>query len=420
MDLRELRRQNGGNFGAGENTGSIGVCTLDMPRLAYLAKDEEDFYKRLDALMDIAARGLKTRRTVVTKLLEEGFYPYLQHYLGSFKNYFSTIGLVGMNEACENANWIGENMLSEKSQKFTIDVLNHMRTRLSDYQEKYGDLYNLEATPAEASCSRLAKHDKEKYPDIITANDHGDPYYTNSSHLPVNATDDLFEALDIEDPMQVLYTSGTVFHAFLGERLPNWKSAAMLVKKIAENYRLPYFTLSPTYSVCPDHGYINGEVYKCPKCGKETEVYSRITGYYRPVKNWNDGKAQEFKDRKTYSMGIAVKAVPHQYDDLDIEKEIQQVPVMIEQDNDHKENGHFKDDTDHIMLFTTKTCPNCKIIKEWLKNHNVDYSMIDAEENPELCEKYGIMQAPTMVISSNGGFKVYENVSNIIRHFQQD
>ena len=253
--------------------------------------------------MDIAARSLKTKRTVITKLMDAGLYPYTKRYLGTFDNHFSTIGLVGMNEACLNAKWLRKDLTHPEAQRFAKDVLNHMRERLSDYQEQYGDLYNLEATPAESTTYRFAKHDKELYPDIITANMNGTPYYTNSSHLPVGYTEDIFSALDVQDELQTLYTSGTVFHAFLGEKLPDWKAAANLVRKIAENYRLPYYTMSPTYSVCKDHGYLTGEQYTCPICGEKTEVYSRITGYYRPVQNWNDGKSQEFKDRKVYNIG---------------------------------------------------------------------------------------------------------------------
>ncbi|MBR2974040.1 MAG: ribonucleoside triphosphate reductase, partial [Clostridia bacterium] len=303
LDLRELRKKSGGFFGSGESTGSVGVVTINMPRIAYLAENEADFYERLDRMMDISARSLKVKRTVISKLLEAGLYPYTKRYLGSFDNHFSTIGLVGMNEACLNAKWIKENLTKEKAQQFTKDVLNHMRERLSDYQEQYGDLYNLEATPAESTAFRLAKHDLKHYPEIITAGESdGTPYYTNSSHLPVGYTEDIFTALDIQDELQTLYTSGTVFHAFLGEKLPDWKAAANLVKKIAENYSLPYYTLSPTYSVCKTHGYLQGEAFKCPECGADTEVYSRITGYYRPVQNWNDGKSQEYKERKVYDI----------------------------------------------------------------------------------------------------------------------
>ncbi len=290
LDLRELRKKSGGFFGSGESTGSVGVVTINMPRIAYQSTDEADFYKRLDRLMDISARSLKVKRQVITKLLDAGLYPYTKRYLGTFANHFSTIGLVGMNEACLNAKWIRKDLTAPESQQFTKEVLTHMRDRLSDYQEEYGDLYNLEATPAESTSYRMAKHDVKDFPDIITAAPKGEtPFYTNSSHLPVGYTDDIFSALDVQDELQTLYTSGTVFHAFLGEKMPDWKSAANLVRKIAENYKLPYYTLSPTYSVCRKHGYLSGEKYTCPICGEATEVYSRITGYYRPVQNWNAG-----------------------------------------------------------------------------------------------------------------------------------
>ena len=303
LDLRELRKKSGGFFGSGESTGSVGVVTINMPRIAYLSENEEEFMHRLDHMMDIAARSLNIKRKIISKLLAEGLYPYTKRYLGGFGNHFSTIGLVGMNEAGLNAKWIGKDMTSKETQEFSVRVLNHMRERLSDYQEEYEDLFNLEATPAESTAYRLAKHDVAQFPDIITAAEKGGtPYYTNSSHLPVGYTDDIFEALDIQDELQTLYTSGTVFHAFLGEKLPSWKSAATLVRKIAENYKLPYYTLSPTYSICKEHGYLAGEQYKCPHCGATTEVYSRITGYYRPVQNWNDGKSEEFKERKVYKI----------------------------------------------------------------------------------------------------------------------
>ncbi len=239
LDLRELRKKSGGFFGSGESTGSIGVVTINMPRIAYLSTDEADFYARLDKIMDISARSLKVKRNTVTALLEAGLYPYTKRYLGTFNNHFSTIGLVGMNEACLNARWLKKDLTNPESIQFTKDVLNHMRTKLSDYQELYGDLYNLEATPAESTSYRLAKHDKERYPDIITAMNGKTPYYTNSSHLPVSYSSDVFSALDVQDELQTLYTSGTVFHTFLGEKLPDWKATANLVKKIAENYRLP-------------------------------------------------------------------------------------------------------------------------------------------------------------------------------------
>ena len=403
LDLRELRKKSGGYFGSGESTGSIGVVTINLPRIAYLSKNPEEFYQRLDHMMDISARSLKTKRTVITKLLDAGLYPYTKRYLGTFNNHFSTIGLIGMNEAGLNAKWLRKDLTHEETQKFAVEVLNHMRERLKDYQEQYGDLYNLEATPAESTTYRLAKHDKEKYPDIITANENGTPYYTNSSHLPVGYTDDIFTALDIEDPLQVLYTSGTVFHAFLGERLSDWKSAAVLVKKIAENYKLPYFTLSPTYSVCPNCGYLSGEVWKCPKCGAETEVYSRITGYYRPVKNWNDGKRQEFRDRKTYNVeGLVSRSVKDLREDAKKTVSVQETPV----------SGNAS-----YYLFTTKTCPNCGMIRKMLKERNVPYTLIDAEEHPDLVRKYDVMQAPTLVAVNGENAKTYVNASNIIRYF---
>ena len=304
LDLRELRKKTGGFFGSGESTGSVGVVTINMPRIAYLSANKDEFYARLNHMMDIAARSLKIKRGVITKLLNEGLYPYTKRYLGTFENHFSTIGLIGMNEVGLNANWLRADMSDPRTQEFTKEVLNHMRERLSDYQEQYGDLYNLEATPAESTTYRLAKHDRKRWPGIKTAGKPGDtPYYTNSSHLPVDYTVDIFDALDIQDELQTLYTSGTVFHAFLGEKLPDWKAAASLVRTIASNYKLPYYTLSPTYSICKEHGYLAGEVKVCPHCGAKTEVYSRITGYYRPVQNWNDGKLQEYANRTEYDIG---------------------------------------------------------------------------------------------------------------------
>lgn len=403
LDLRELRKKTGGFFGSGESTGSVGVVTINMPRIAYLAKDEEDFYSRLDHMMDISARSLRTKREVITRLLDNGLYPYTKRYLGTFDNHFSTIGLIGMNEVGLNAKWLRADMISEKTQQFTKDVLNHMRERLSDYQEMYGDLYNLEATPAESTTYRLAKHDKQRYPDIITAGNPGDtPYYTNSSHLPVDYTADIFDALDIQDELQTLYTSGTVFHAFLGEKLPDWRAAAKLVRTIAENYKLPYYTMSPTYSICKDHGYLIGEHFTCPVCGEKAEVYSRITGYYRPVQNWNEGKTQEYKNRKSYD--IANSAM----------KRGMQVTVKQEK---VEERAKAAGGPSGLYLFTTKTCPNCRIAKEFLKGQ--EYQVIDAEENPELSDQYGIMQAPTLVMVKNGEITKYVNASNIRRFVEE-
>ncbi len=400
LDLRELRKKSGGYFGSGESTGSVGVVTINLPKIAYQAKDKKDFFKRLDYLMDISARSLKVKRTVITKLLDEGLYPYTKRYLGSFDNHFSTIGLVGMNEAGLNAKWLRADMSHPETQQFAIEVLNHMRERLSDYQEEYGDLYNLEATPAESTAYRFAKHDKEKFPDIITATENGNtPYYTNSSHLPVGFTDDIFAALDIQDPLQKLYTSGTVFHAFLGEKLPNWQAAAKLVRTIAENYELPYYTLSPTYSVCKDHGYLAGEQYTCPICGKTTEVYSRITGYYRPVQNWNDGKAQEFKERKVYDVmhsGFTPKK------ETEMPKEDKAVTEVKPQTSNSQ-----------IMLFTTSTCPNCRVAKRMLKESDIPYAVMEAEKNVPLVKEYEIYKAPTLVVVEDGKVAKYANLSEI-------
>lgn len=383
LDLRELRKKTGGFFGSGESTGSVGVVTINMPRIAYLAEDEVDFFRRLDHMMDLSARSLKIKRDVITKLLDEGLYPYTKRYLGSFENHFSTIGLLGMNEAGLNARWLKCDMADERTQEFSKRVLNHMRERLKDYQEEYGDLYNLEATPAESTSYRLAKHDRKRWPDIKTAGNEGDtPYYTNSSHLPVDYTADIFDALDIQDELQTLYTSGTVFHAFLGEKLPDWKAAAALVRKIAQNYRLPYYTLSPTYSVCKDHGYLSGEHFVCPKCGKKAEVYSRITGYYRPVQNWNDGKSQEYKNRTVYDIAHSdFKASP-------------QMVTMTEREVRMEESDAGQVTAKY--LFTTETCPNCKIAKQMLEGQ--DYELVDAEKNPELARKFGVMQAPTLIV----------------------
>ena len=412
LDLRELRKKSGGFFGSGESTGSVGVVTINMPRIAYLAADEEDFYRRLDRLMDIAARSLKIKRTEITKMLEEGLYPYTKRYLGSFDSHFSTIGLVGMNEACLNAKWIGENLTNEKASKFAKEVLNHMRNRLSDYQEMYGDLYNLEATPAESTSYRLAKHDVKQYPDIITASEADEtPYYTNSSHLPVGYTEDIFTALDLQDELHTLYTSGTVFHAFLGEKLPDWQAAASLVRKIAENYTLPYYTLSPTYSICKEHGYIAGEKYTCPVCGEKTEVYSRITGYYRPVQNWNDGKSKEFKDRKVYNIETSVLKRDH------ADHAMEAKPAQMQPEKEEAvvaSNGQKE-----ILLVTTRTCPNCKMAAKILSDAGIAFETVLAEENADLVKQYVIMQAPTLLVNDGETVKKYTAMPEIHQFIAQ-
>ena len=405
LDLRELRKKTGGFFGSGESTGSVGVVTINMPRIAYLSANEDEFYARLNHMMDIAARSLKIKRGVITKLLNEGLYPYTKRYLGTFENHFSIIFLMGMNEVGLNDNWLRADMSDPRTQEFTKEVLNHMRERLSDYQEQYGGLYNLEATPAESTAYRLAKHDRKRWPGIKTAGKPGDtPYYTNSSHLPVDYTVDIFDALDIQDELQTLYTSGTVFHAFLGEKLPDWKAAASLVRTIASNYKLPYYTLSPTYSICKEHGYLAGEVKVCPHCGAKTEVYSRITGYYRPVQNWNDGKLQEYANRTEYDIVHSSLKRPTR-SVVTLSNFAEDVEVKVEQPQDIK------------YLFTTKTCPNCKLVKEYLKN--VPYVTIDAEENIELARRYGVMQAPTLVVVNGDSHKKYVNASNIKKYVDQ-
>ena len=404
LDLRELRKKSGGFFGSGESTGSIGVVTINLPRIAYLAEDEKDFYVRLNKLMDIAARSLRTKRLVITQLMENGLYPYTKRYLGTFSNHFSTIGLIGMNEVGLNAKWLRADLTHEKTQEFAKQVLDHMRERLSDYQEQYGDLYNLEATPAESTTYRFAKHDKAQFPDIITANENGTPYYTNSSHLPVGYTEDIFTALEIQDELQTRYTSGTVFHAFLGEKLPDWKAAADLVRKIAENHKLPYYTMSPTYSVCSEHGYITGEQYTCPHCGKETEVYSRITGYYRPVKNWNDGKSQEYKDRKVYNVGTSVlkgTVEAPKAEACACEAEAPKAEV--------KEGAK-------AILFSRVTCPNCRVAEQQLAKAGVAYEKLIADENKDLCIKYGVKGAPTLVITDGDNHVNYYSVPEIKKY----
>ena len=405
LDLRELRKKSGGFFGSGESTGSVGVVTINMPRIAYLSKTEEEFYARLDKLMDLSARSLKVKREVITKLLNAGLYPYTKRYLGTFDNHFSTIGLVGMNEACLNARWIGKDLTQPEAVNFTINVLNHMRERLSDYQEQYGDLYNLEATPAESTAYRLAKHDVARYPDIITAAEcGGTPYYTNSSHLPVGYTDDIFSALDIQDELQTLYTSGTVFHAFLGEKLPDWQAAASLVRKIAENYKLPYYTMSPTYSICKNDGYLAGEQKVCPKCGEATEVYSRITGYYRPVQNWNDGKTQEFKQRRTYDIGRSrLHGVRHA-------EAAAQSPAG---EAKAEVSAPAAEKPSQAILFARVTCPNCRIAEAQLTKAGFPFEKRIAEENVDLVKQYGVKGAPTLVVVSGDKVEKFYGVPEI-------
>lgn len=421
LDLRELRRKSGGFFGSGDNTGSVGVVTINMPRLAYTSKTKEEFFTRLTKLMDISARSLKVKREVLTQYLDQGLYPYTKRYLGSFNDHFSTLGLIGMNECCLNANWIKKDISTEEGKSFALEVLDFMRNKLSDYQEEYGDLYNLEATPAEGVTHRFANHDKKDYPDIITAGDKtdGSPYYTNSSHLPVDYTEDIFTALDHQDDLQTKYTSGTVFHAFLGEKLPSWQSAMALTRKIAENYKLPYFTFSPTYSICPDHGYIKGEEWTCPECGKKTEVYSRVTGYYRAVQNFNDGKAHEFADRKEYKVNSDSLSKPENECES-CKTDYTELPeTNIEPDIENTVRTILAG-TRKPMLFTTSTCPNCKMAKKFISEAGFDCDILLAEENTDLVKMYEITSAPTLIVFEEGQPVKIANVSNIRKYLEEN
>lgn len=314
LDNRELRRRGGGLFGANPLTGSIGVVTINLPRLGFLATDEKDFFARLDHQMDLAKTSLEMKRVVVERLTDKGLYPYTKFYLASikerfgiyWKNHFSTIGLVGTNEAIQNLLGADITIATKKGQAFAQKILKHMSKRLESYQKETDNLYNLEATPAEGTAYRLALMDKKLYPSIIVANEAGvqsdnlAPYYTNSSHIPVGHTSDIFEALDLQDNLQTLYTGGTVLHGFLGERINTIETAKKLVKLISTKYRLPYFTLTPTFSICAEHGYLTGEQPLCPHCERPAEVYSRVVGYIRPVEQWNNGKRAEYEDRKEY------------------------------------------------------------------------------------------------------------------------
>lgn len=306
LDKRELRNRGGGLFGADEFTGSIGVVTLNLPRIGYLSTSREDYFSQLDHAMDLAKNSLEIKRRVITNLMKSGLFPYTQRYLHHWNNHFSTIGLIGMNES--TLNFMGKDLTHQEAREFAQEVLKHMRARLVTFQEQTGHLYNLEATPGEGTSFRFAKKDREKFSRMIIPG--GDnPYYTNSTQLPVNATDDLFEALDMQNDLQRLYTGGTVYHVFLGESIDDPENVKKLVKAIAFNYEVPYFTISPTFSVCPLHGYLKGKHFSCPQCGEEAEVYSRIVGYYRPVQNWNPGKKSEFNDRKTFSIAANDKYV---------------------------------------------------------------------------------------------------------------
>jgi ribonucleoside-triphosphate reductase (formate) len=439
LDKRELRKKTGGLFGSGEKTGSVGVVTINMPRIAYTSKTRKEFYRKLSSLMSLAKKSLEIKRVVVTRLLDSDFYPYSKRYLGNFDSHFSTIGLLGLNEMCLNASWIGETIAEEHGKKFAEEVLDYMREELKNYQEETGNLYNLEATPAESTTFRLAKIDAERHSRITTAGgkDGEAPFYTNSCHLPVGYTDDIFEALTIQDDLQTRFTGGTVFHTFLGEKLEDWTAASELVKKVANGFRLPYFTLSPTYSICPKCGYIQGEVYNCTDCNTETEVYSRITGYYRPVQHWNDGKAQEFKERKVYDVHNGeCKSSKGKNRVAAKTEEVCEATVASQVSNDASfEQGLFGAATEcstvseesvvkagfntpvssvkeKVMLFTTKSCPNCPKAKDELEGlDNIEF--IDAEENMDISREYGIRSVPTLVVKGEDGTENFIGISDI-------
>jgi len=300
LNLRQLDRNiTGGLFGSGDSTGSVGVASINMPRIGYLSRTKEEFFERLEYLMNLAKTSLEIKREMVERNMNGGLLPYTKRYLGTLRNHFSTIGPLGMNEACLNL--FGKGIASKEGKEFALEVLKFMREKLQDFQEETGHIYNLEAVPAEGTSYRLARIDKRKYPDIITAGERV-PYYTNSTLLPVNATDDVIEALEHQEDLQTLYTGGTVFHIFLGEKMSSGEACKNLVKRIVYNSRIPYLTVTPTYSVCSDHGYLAGEHSKCPICGKDCDVYSRVVGYFRPVRNWNEGKQEEFRQRVEYKI----------------------------------------------------------------------------------------------------------------------
>jgi len=353
LDIGELKKKGGGLFGAAELTGSIGVVTVNLPRIGYLSRSREEFYHRLSRIMDVAKDSLEIKREVITKLMNEGLFPYSKRYLGSWGNHFSTIGIVGMNECCRN--FLGSDLTTEEGRTFALEVLDYMREKLLQYQETTENLYNLEATPAESTSYRLAKIDKEKYPEIITAGT-DNPYYTNSTQLPVSYTSDIFQALDLQEAIQSKYTGGTVFHCFLGESIEDASVCRKLIRVMAENYRIPYYTISPTFSICPDHGYLQGEQELCQLCGKDTEVYARIVGYYRPVRNWNRGKREEYRERRMFNCAPEGKEADGRLNKPEILT--LQAPVFSEQPvvtDDHP----FK-------LFTTPNCSKCDEVKAQL------------------------------------------------------
>ena len=405
LDKRELKKKGGGLFGAAELTGSIGVVTVNLPRLGYQSRSKEEFFDRLARTMDLARDSLEIKRKVITKLMEEGLFPYSKRYLGTWDNHFSTIGLVGMNECCMN--FLKKDLVNEEGRDFSLELLDYMRDRLIQYQDETGNLYNLEATPAESTSYRLAKIDAGRFPDIATAGD-GEPYYTNSSQLPVEYTSDLFHALDLQEDIQRKYTGGTVFHAFLGESIENVAACKKLVKRIAENYRIPYYTISPTFSVCADHGYLSGEQRVCPheNCGKETEIYARIVGYYRPVKNWNKGKAEEYTERKLFEHENTTKVTPLHTAQKAASREenqetggsggytdgtgVRKIPILeltrVSEMGPQPANGSGK-----WKLFTQPNCSQCDEVKVTLSDRDLKfrtYNLKETEDRREFTQYY--------------------------------
>ena len=383
LDKRELRKRGGGLFGSDEFTGSVGVVTINMPRLGHTSASKVEFFRRLTELMDTAAESLVIKRKVVERLMEGGLFPYTKRYLGHLDNHFSTIGIVGMNECC--LNFLGNDISTEEGAEFAEEVLDYMRRHLSDLQEDSGDLFNLEATPAESTSYRLAKHDAERYPDIISSGEN-EPFYTNSTQLPVDKTRDVFEALDHQDRLQTKYTGGTVFHAFLGEAVSDWEACRGMVQAVANSYRLPYFTISPTFSVCPDHGYLAGEHFTCPKCGEEAEVYTRIVGYYRSVRNWNKGKAEEYGLRKLFD--------EPSFDSSEVSGD-----VSNEGTEDHAlQVGSY-------ILFYRSSCPNCPPVRRRLEESGIEGREVNVDSEEGLIEamEYGVMAAPTVVLVDRSG-----------------
>ncbi len=393
LDKRELRRRGGGLFGADEFTGSIGVVTINMPRIGYLSKNEEEFFARLDKLMDLAKDSLECKRKTIQKLMQQGLYPYTKRYLRSFDNHFSTIGLVGMHECC--LNFLKKSIASEEGYAFTEKVLLHMRHRLSNYQEETGNLYNLEATPAEGTSYRLAKIDHEKFTDIIQSGT-DDPYYTNSSNLPVDYTENVFEALKLQEGFQTKYTGGTVFHVFLGESLPDAQSCRKLIQQIVNNFRIPYVSISPTFSVCEDHGRFAGKQELCPHCGKEMEIYSRITGYYRAVSFWNKGKKEEFKDRVTYNpdkanLNCICISKKHSCESSEMMSEVQYMGA-------------------DSLFFYSNTCVKCQPMKAFLKEQAFEGKWVNTSEETglDLAKKYQVRNLPALVIFDPEAKVIYD------------